>query len=304
MPYNPTQPQATVRPRGIGKPIKVNPLTPYEARQAALQLLHEGALARHSKARALIALMNSAGIVPGLYLEELLGVNERSLRRYREKNFLARVAFPPALAPLLPPHTHFLYVLGMVGIELATLIHGMTPGGYIEAEQDKVSHDVLCNLVYFHLYHGGKPLGYSAILYNRYEATVRDYKGKALLEPDAMVVLEHPTKARQVFLIEYHHETFGRRAAGKVLKYENVLHDHQEDWQAQWQTSDLPTILSVWTHKAVGTGYRKYFENQRHQALQPQGRWLGKPLQAFLDRQTVLLWENLGTGNPYDALLP
>jgi hypothetical protein len=303
MPYDPSENQQASLPRGNGKPLKTTQLTQYEARQEALQLLHEGVLGKRSKARALIALMNSAGIVTAAHLKELLNVNERSLRRYREKNYLERVLISPALESFLPPQTYFVYALGMVGIELATLIHGRTPTGYIEAQQDKVSHDLLTNLVYYHLYKGVKPLGYTAILYSRYEATIHDYKGKPLLEPDAMIVLKHPTRARQVYLMEYHHEDFGRRTAGKVVKYDNVLRDHPDEWQAKWQTPTPPTVLVIWTHKAVGTGYAKYFAEQRTYNAQPLARWLGKPLQAFLNKQTVLLWDNLGTGTSNEALI-
>lgn len=303
MPYDPTQNQTISLPRGNGKPLKTTQLTQYEARQEALQILHKGSLGKRSKARALIALMNSAGIVTAAQLKELLSVDERSLRRYREKNYLERVLIPPSLEPLLPAQTHFLYALGMVGIELATLIHGRSPTGYIEARQDKVSHDALANLVYYHMYKGVKPLGYSAILYSRYEATVHDYKGKPLLEPDAMIVLKHPTKARQVYLVEYHHEHFGTRVSNKVVKYDNVLRDYPEEWQSKWQTTTPPTVLVVWTHKAVGSGYAKYFAEQRNYSAQPLSRWLGRPLQSFLDKQTVLLWENLGKATPNEPLI-
>jgi hypothetical protein len=303
MAYNPTHSNQTLKPRGAGKPVISTPMTANEAKQEAQFQLRRGLLQPRMKRRALIDLMSSAGVLPAEHLQELLSINERSVRRYREQHLLDRIVVPPALSPWFPLKTRYLYTLGMVGMELATQIHGMTPTGYIEAKQDKISHDVLCNLVYYHLYRGVKPLGYAAVLYNRYEATVHDFRGKPLLEPDAMVVLEHATKPRQVFLIEYHHEHFSSRSAGKVMKYEGIFRDRPELWQATWQTMQAPTILVVWTHNAVAMGYRRHFEERRTEHMSRHGQWLGKPLQAFLDKQTVLLWENLGTGQPQDRLL-
>lgn len=303
MPYNPNPTITTLRVRGPRRPVKVQQMTPHEAEQEAYRMIQAGLVEKHSKTRALIDAMSSAGILPPEYLQELIRVNGRTLRRYREKSLLERVAIPPLLVGYFPPKTHFFYTLGMVGIELATQLNGMTPTGYLEAKQDKISHDVLCNLVYYHLYRGVKPLGYSAVLYNRYEATVHDFKGKPLIEPDAMVVLEHPTKPRQVLLLEYHHEHFSSRSANKVMKYEGIFRDRPDLWQTKWQTTQAPTILVVWTHNAVATGYRRHFEERRTEHMSVQAQWLGKPLQTFVDKQTVLLWENLGTGQAQDRLL-
>ncbi len=304
MPFDPTQVTTLIRGRGPRRPIKVQQLTQHEAKQEALRLSNAGLVGADSKIRVLIDVMSSTGIVPQQYLQDFLPMQERSLRRYREKTILQRVPIPPSLVPCLPTRTYFLYALGMVGLELATLIHGRTPSGYIESEHDTISHDVLCNVVYHALYHGVRVLDYAAVLYNRYEATIHDYKGKALLEPDAMVVLKHATHPRQVYLIEYHHEDFGRRAESKVLKYERVLREYPELWQSKWQTSVPPTVLVVWTHKAVGAGYRKYFDERRRAVLPLRARWLGKPLQAFTQKQTVLVWEDLGAAQPKARLIP
>jgi hypothetical protein len=302
MPYNPITTLKKVTPKGPGKPVKVLQLSQYEAKQEATRMIQAGLVRKHSKTRALIDVMSSAGILPSEYLQEFMGVNERTLRRYREKSLLERVSVPATLEKLVPPKTHFFYALGVVGIEVAAQIHGMVPLGYTEAVQDKVSHDVLCNMVYYALYRAVQALGYTAVLYSRYEATVHNHNGKPLIEPDAMVVMEHDTKPRQVFLIEYHHEHFSSRVKDKVLKYEAVLQDYPKEWQSKWQSKEPPTMLVVWTHRAVGTGYTLCFDERRQRST-TQSRWLGKPLQSFLDKQTPLLWDNLTTGTPNDGLL-
>ena len=303
MPYDPSNATTTVRARGAGKPLHIEPITQYEARQAATLLIQRGLVQPRMKVRSLIDLMSSAGILPEAQLEDLLNVTDRSIRRYRLKHLLQRVLVPPAIVNYMPFGARYAYVLGAVGIELALQVHGMTATGYLESEYDKVSHDLLCNLVYYALHNGVQVLDYSAVLYSRYEATIRDFRGKALLEPDAMVVLKHKNKPRQVFLIEYHHEDYGSRAEGKVLKYERVLREEREAWQSKWQTSEPPTVLAVWTHKAVGTGYRTYFEERRRKHIGLQARWLGKPLQAFTERQTVLVWEDLVAAQPKARLV-
>jgi len=252
--------------------------------------------------REVIRLLSTAGILPGPTIMEFVGVTERSLRRYRHAHLLERIEIPERLRSIYPADT-IVYGLGSVGQVVGEILYNLIPIGYVEAKQDRVSHDLLCNLVYYALHKGLKPLGYQAGWYSKYEATIHDRDGRPLLEPDALVIADHPTKRSQCFLVEYHHEDFGRRAESKVLKYERVLRDHPETWQAQWQTTEPPTVLVVWTHKAVGTGYRKYFEQRRSEAMTTQSRWLGKPLQTFLEKQTVLLWDNLTTGQANDRLL-
>jgi hypothetical protein len=83
-----------------------------------------------------------------------------------------------------------------------------------------------------------------------------------------------------------------------------VLRDHPDLWHTKWQTTEPPTVLAVWTHNAVGTGYRKYFDERRRDNLRLHAHWLGKPLQAFIDKQTVLVWEDLGVGQPKARLIP
>lgn len=303
MPYNPGHTNAQVNVRGSGKPVKVQLLTPYEARQAAMRLLRTGMVQRRTKYRALIDLLSSAGILPSLYLEELLGLTSRSVRRYREKSLIERIGLPAALEPFVPTGTHFLYTLGPVGLHLAEMVHGMTPTGYSEALQDKVTHDVLCNTVYYSLYRQMQPLGYNAILYSKYEATVHDLNGKPVLEPDALIRLEHASKPPQVFLLEYHNEHFGSRVEEKILRYERTLREQESEWRSTWQVEEVPTVLAVWTHRPVGVGYAVTLQRRREQGISGRARWLGKPLQALLDKQTLLLWDNLTTGQPNDRLL-
>lgn len=301
MAFHPTSaPMSNPTPKG--RPRRVTRLSAAEARQEALYLLRKGRLHEGTKLRNIVRLLSTAGVLPSTTIADLTGISERTMRRYRQTQVLEQIEVPERILPLYPPATR-LYALGPIGQMVGEILYNLIPIGYIEATQDHVSHDLLTNLVYYHLYKGVKPLGYTAILYSRYEATIHDYKGKPLLEPDAMIVLEHPTRARQVYLVEYHHEDFGRRTAGKVVKYDNILRDHPEEWQSKWQTPTPPTVLAVWTHKAVGTGYAKYFAEQRTYRAQPLARWLGKPLQSFLNKQTVLLWENLGTATPNEALI-
>lgn len=300
MPFRPFTTEAPAPHHG--RPPSVTRLGPTEARQEALYLIRQGLFAEGTKMRGTIQLLSTAGVLPGQTLRDLAGLAERTVRRYRQIHLLDRIEVPEKLHPIYPAGT-LLYALGPVGQMVGEILYDLIPIGYVEAKQDRVTHDLLCNLVVCALCKGLKPLGYQTGWYSKYEATIHDKEGRPLLEPDAMVIATHPTKPSQTFLIEYHHEDFGSRAEGKVLKYERLLRDHRRDWQPKWQTEVPPTILVVWNHTAVGTGYRTHFEGRRRQTLSVQGRWLGKPLRAFLDKQTVLLWENLGTGQPQDRLL-
>jgi hypothetical protein len=300
MPYEPFTTESVAYHRG--RPLNVLRMTQAEARQEAMHLLRQGRLQEGTKMRSTIQLLSTAGILPSTTIADLVGVSERTMRRYRRSHLLDRIEVPRRLSAIYSTDT-VLYALGPVGQMVGEILYDLIPIGYIGAKQDHVSHDLLCNLVYYAVCKGIKPLGYKAKWYSKYEATIHDREGRPLIEPDAMVIATHPSKPSQTFLIEYHHENFGRRAEGKVLRYEQIFREFREEWQFKWQTKDAPTLLVVWTHNAVGKGYRKHFEERHTKQMGLYGQWLGKPLQAFIERQTVLLWENLGTGQLQDRLL-
>jgi hypothetical protein len=285
-----------------GRPLRVTRMTPAEARQEALYLLRQGRVAEGTKIRATIQLLSTAGVLPSDTIADLVGVSERTMRRYRKTQLLDRIAVPERLNAIYPADT-IVYALGPIGQMVGEILYDLIPIGYIEAKQDRVSHDLLCNLVMDAVSKGVRSLGYRAEWYSKYEATLHDRDGRPLIEPDAMVLVTHATKRPQTLLIEYHHEHYSRRGESKVMKYERILRENKSEWQTKWQTQEAPTILVVWKHNAVGNGYHKHLEERRMEEMSIQGRWLGKPLQAFLEKQTVLLWDNMGTGQSQDRLL-
>ena len=293
---------------------KVAKMSSYEAGcplgQEALYLMRTNRVNPGTILSNVIDLMATAGVWPEDELMELTTASRRTLQRYRKKGYLDLVVTPHKLTDVLEDGWRpsgekklKIYCLGPIGLALAELKHGLIPKGYLSQGVDRVTHDVLCNLVYYHLYKAASEQNYFAILKSKYEATLHNHKGQPILEPDAMIVLQHEVTGEgsaKIFVVEYHNENFRSRAGKKIRKYEHIYREGY--WRDQWNVETFPPILIVTTHRAPATGYNE--EIQKH--LQDEGlkcTYLIKSLKKLLDgSQSPLVWLNLEKNRPVNLL--
>lgn len=291
MSFNPNRKKSSP-PRGIGRTAEIEQINTHEAKQRALQMLRSGKVRTNSKLRNTCLLLGTAGVLLEEQILELIGLSRRTLQRYRQKRILDVVPTPINLTNLLEEE-HRIWTLGPIGTALAEMLQGknLIPKGYLESKIDRVTHDLLCNLVYYKLHLASREHQFTAILLSRYEATIHNKKGQPILEPDAMIILQSPDETQIKFLVEYHNENYSSRAAEKIRKYEHVYQEAY--WEDQWHVLSFPPILIVTTHRAPAVGYNT--EIQKH--LKGTGvkcTYLIKPLRTLLDgSQSPLVWLNL-----------
>ena len=221
---------------------------------------------------------------------QLTGASKRTLQNYRRKNYIDLLPAPSKLGTLI--NKPRVYTLGPIGLALAELQNELVPTGYLKSSHDRVTHDVLCNLVYYGIYEAALKYGYVAVLRGKYETTIHNKKNQPILEPDSMVILTKEGSEREYpFLIEYHNEDKSSRAAEKIRKYEHVYRSGY--WRSQWGVDTFPPILVATTHLAPATGYSD--EIKRH--MKGEGlrcTYLMKSLRHLLDKnQSPLDWHDL-----------
>jgi hypothetical protein len=272
-----------------------------EAKQRAQTLLTAGRLS--PLLAKVVETLAVAGVLTSAQLHQVTDVSPRTLRRYHYQHVLDRLYVVPTELRTAGLATDAialrLYTLGAVGSAVATLHQPdrLLPTGYTGYGMHRITHEVLTNEVVIRLAHAALTRGYDPLWHSKYEATVHDDAKRAVLEPDAWLVLRRGSE-RHHYMVEYHNEAYGARAEQKVRKYEATYRDGH--WQRAWNTSEMPTILVVWTHKAVGTGYREAVEAARGRGL--RCTYLGKPWQAVISGEHPLQWLNFNTGKLIELL--
>ncbi len=194
MTYHPKDEETT-----IGRIAKMSTITPYEAKQQALLMVRKGRYKPGSKLDKVIQLLSTGGVFLEEQVIELTGAKKRTLQKYRKKGYIDLLPAPLKLSELISKPR--VYALGPIGLALAELQNKLVPTGYLKSSYDRVTHDVLCNVVYYHIYKAAKQMGYVAILKGKYEATIHNRKGQATLEPDSMIILAREEEEYH-FLIE------------------------------------------------------------------------------------------------------
>ena len=274
----------------LGKVSKVKQIEPYEAKRQALLMVRGGRYRPGTLLDKVIQLLSTGGVFLEEQIMELTGASKRTLQNYRHKSYIDLLPAPFKLGSLIEKPR--VYTLGPIGLALAELQNELIPTGYLKTSHDRVTHDVLCNLVYYRIYEAALAYGYVAILRGKYETTIHNKKNQPILEPDSMVILtKEGQESKYPFLIEYHNEDNSSRAAEKIRKYEHVYQEGY--WRNQWHLDSFPPILIATTHRAPAVGYNN--EIQKH--LRGAGlrcTYLIKPLRTLLDgSQSALAWLNL-----------
>lgn len=235
----------------LGKIAKVKQIEPYEAKRIALLMIRRGQYRPGTLLDKVIKLLSTGGVFPEKQIMELTEVSRRSLQNYRQKGYIDLLPAPIKLASLIEKPR--IYTLGPIGLALAKLQDKLIPTGYLNITHDRITHDVLCNLVYYKIYLASRKYNLTAILHSRYEATIQNRKGQPILEPDAMITLQSEDGTEIKILVEYHNENYSSRAGEKIRKYEHVYREGY--WRSQWHVDRFPPILIATTHMAPVTGY-------------------------------------------------
>ena len=282
-----------------GRVTKPSSITPYEAKQEALLMMRSGRYKPGTKFDRVVQLLSTGGVFLEEQIIELTGAKKRTLQTYRKKGYIDLLPVPLKLGSLIDRPR--VYALGPIGLALAELQHELVPTGYLKSTHDRVTHDVLCNLVYYKIYEAALIHGYVAILRGKYETTIHNKKNQPILEPDSMVILTKEGQEKEYpFLIEYHNENYSSRAAEKIKKYEQVYEEGY--WRSQWHVDRFPPILIATTHRAPAVGYKENIE-LRQKGMGVRCTYFIKPLRLLLDgSQSPLAWLNLDKNKTINIL--
>jgi len=190
-----------------------------------------------------------------------------------------------------------LYILGPVGVEIASIRHGVIPpGGYQGYTPMRVMHDIATNEIVLRLADeiGGRD--WTVDWLGKYESTLVDKNQKTILEPDALIRYRKNGKdgGDGAFLLEYHNEDWQTRAALKVEKYEKAF--SEGNWREQWEVETFPPVLVVFMKAIVGAGYKTATYNKKMNCA-----YYGKTLKALLDG-SLDEWVNIGSGKRENIL--
>jgi len=194
-----------------------------------------------------------------------------------------------------------LYLLGPVGVEIATTRHGvMPPAGYQMYTPMRIMHDVAVNEVVMRLAEKIGGLGWTVDWLGKYESTLTDKNGKTILEPDALIRFRKDGKegGDGAFALEYHNEDWQTRAATKVEKYEKAF--LEGNWRDQWEVETFPPVLAVFHKAIVGVGYQNATQkgNKKLNCV-----YYGKPLKSVLEGK-LDEWVNVGSNMKRETILP
>ncbi len=296
MSFNP-QKGSELKSNNVGRLAVLPQMNTYEAKQKAILMIRRGRMKPRTKLCYVIELLGTAGILPEEDVLSLGHIARRTLRKYRQEGILDTAPVPKMIREEL--NVNRLWILGPVGTQLAKIQFDIVPTGYLESKIDNISHDVLCNYVYTQVLQAIDSTTYTAILKSRYEVNLTDFRKIQILQPDGMIILQNE-ETKIPFLIEYHNEDFGSRAAEKVKKYEYVYTDI--DWQEQWHLAKFPPILIATTHRAVARGYKKDIE-ERQIGVGVKCRYLIKSLKSLLEgSQNPLVWLDLAKNKTVNIL--
>jgi hypothetical protein len=269
-------------------------ITPQQAKAEARRLLASGLSPQTWHTLDLLA-------TGGVLRAENLQVPARTLQRWAQQRLVERLALDSRELQdnlrnlgLDDPHPA-LYVLGLLGIEIATQRHAVPPpSGYQGYTPGRVLHDVVANEIVLRLAEAIGTQGWKVEWLGKYEATLTDKTQKVLLEPDALLRFRRDGQERACAL-EYHNEDWQARAAQKVEKYETAF--AEGNWRERWEVETFPPVLAVFWQPIVGTGYKNATAGKRL-ACTYYGKLLKTVLEGKLDE-----WINVATGAK-EALWP
>jgi len=214
-----------------------------------------------------------------------LGIQERMLRHWSRFGLFERLQVSPQEVKDyyeklgLQDGDPALYVLGPIGVEIATQRHEvLPPSGYQGYSTMRVMHDLMTNEVVLRLAARLGASGYTVDWLGKYEITLADKAGNTILEPDALIRYRKDGWEYS-FVIEYHNEDKQTRAIEKVKRYEAAY--ESGNWEERWEVETFPPVLAVFWHAIVGMGYTHMTKDRRVKCS-----YYGKTLKALLEGKT------------------
>ncbi len=182
-----------------------------------------------------------------------------------------------------------LYTLGPVGIEISKERHGVSPPtGYLSYPLERTSHDLVMNEIVLQIAGQAMENGWRTVWVSKYEATLYNEDGAAILEPDAMLRLTKDGD-ELVYLFEFHNEDKSTRAHSKVRKYETAA-SLENLWAQAWEVEEFPPLVAVFRKPIVGTGY-----NEAVREVSPHVQIYGRTLTGAL-KDDFSVWYHFNVG--------
>ncbi len=283
------------------------PNSPHQAKAEARRILSAGL---SPQAWRTIDLLSAGGVFSAGRLSSL-GMSQRSLQRLARTRILERlIQDGDELRQSLETFgldgdqrlvqdgeelRSVLYMLGPVGIEIATQRHDVPPpSGYQGYSLSRVMHDVITNEIVLRLADAIGTRGWTVEWLGKYEGALTDKTQKqVILEPDALIRFRKGDEER-AFLVEYHNEDKQSRAALKVEKYEAAF--NEGNWRLRWEVETFPPVLVVFWQPIVGIGYQNAVSGKNLKCA-----YYGKMLKAIIEGK-LDEWKNISTDKKENIL--
>lgn len=271
-------------------------LTAHQIKQEADQLLLQG-LSPH--ADQVLQYLAVGGLMSAGQLERL-GVKLRTLQKYAQKQFLARLPRPSAeMVKLfeqwgLPfdqenPQATLLYLLGPIGLEIAERKNLQPEEGFLAYPEERFMRQVVLNEIRIRLSVFALEQGWQVSWADRGQTRLMDEEGKVLLEPGAMLSFEKGTEKR-TFLLDYLIDPSPLYLERLILTYEKVRRAAR--WQEQWAGDHFPPLLMGLANHTVGQAYLDAVKN----AASGNCTYYGKRIEGILSAEARLgEWVNFNT---------
>lgn len=250
----------------------------------------------------ILDLLSTGGVLP---VSRLPALNERKMRQWAQIRLFERLSVETEELHIQMEGIQLLddkplYLLGPVGVEIASIRHGVVPpSGYQAYTPMRIMHDIATNEIVLRLAAmiGGR--GWTVDWLGKYEATLTDKSGKAILEPDAVIRFRKDGEdgGDGAFALEYHNEDWQTRAAFKVERYERAFSDG--NWREQWEVETFPPVLVSFLKPIVGAGYQNATKGKKLNCT-----YFGKTFKSVLEGTLLDEWTNIGAGMKREIILP
>lgn len=276
-------------------------MTAQQAKLEASRIL-SGGLSR--RIWRILDLLSTGGVLPTHWIPSL---SDRAMREWCNARIFERLSLESeeiqAQFSSMGFEEHYscnLYLLGPVGVEIATARHGVIPpSGYQAYTPTRIMHDIATNEIVLRLAEAIGNRDWTVDWLGKYEGTLVDKNGKTILEPDGLIRFRKDGKdgGDGAFVLEYHNEDWQTRAAQKVEKYEKAF--SEGNWREQWEVETFPPVLVVFQKAIVGAGY----QNATKGSKKLNCVYYGKPLKSVLEGN-LEEWVNIANGMKREIILP
>jgi hypothetical protein len=284
--------------RKSGEDDSLGMLTQQQVKMEASRMLSGGFSRRTWR---MLDLLATGGVLSSDRLPE---INPRKLREWCNYRLIERISLESheiqiQFAEIGLERSKNLYMLGPIGVEIASIRHGaLPPSGYQAYTPMRIMHDIATNEIVLRLAEMIGSRGWTVDWLGKYEATLTDKSGRTILEPDAVIRFRKDGEdgGDGAFVLEYHNEDWQTRAAFKVEKYERAFSDG--NWCEQWEVETFPPVLVSFLKPIVGAGYQNATKGKKLNCVY-YGKTFKSVLEGNLDE-----WVNIAKGMKRENILP